>query len=275
MSHVDLHLHLLPGVDDGARTLDDSLAHARRLVAHGVREATVTPHIGHPWFPVDPGALPELLDELKAALVAERIPLILHPGGEVYCRAVSGLSDADLAAVAHGPTIARWVLLEVPFPGIDAAFVDAIGELRDRGFGVLVGHPERAEGFLSDGLARLRPALAAGALLQVNADSLMGLQGPEPQRGAEHLVRSGLAYVLASDGHPGTREQTLADGAEAARRAGASAVQAWRLTEANPRFLLVHGIPPTPPAPPAYRPGTRREVTRVLEERRRGAPSGA
>src|SRR3954451_24129975 len=111
MSHVDLHLHLLPGVDDGARSLDESLTHARRLVAHGVREATVTPHVGPPWFDVDPGELPERLTELEAALTAERIPLILLPGAEVYCLAVSGLSDADLAAVAHGDAVDLWVLL--------------------------------------------------------------------------------------------------------------------------------------------------------------------
>ena len=61
-----------------------------------------------------------------------------------------------------------------------------------------------------------------------------------------HLLRNGLAYLIASDGHPGTRDHTLALGFVLAQRAGASSVQAWRLTQANPRFLLTHGIPQAP-----------------------------
>ncbi|MBI5105579.1 MAG: hypothetical protein HZB46_11485, partial [Solirubrobacterales bacterium] len=67
--------------------------------------------------------------------------------------------------------------------------------------------------------------------------------GEEAGRAAARLVRAGLAYVIASDGHPGSREHTLADGAAAAARSGASRTQILQLTEANPRFLLQHGLP--------------------------------
>jgi protein-tyrosine phosphatase len=271
MSHVDLHLHLLPGVDDGARTLDESLAHARKLTAQGIRDVTATPHVGHPWLGADVAELPGHLAGLRAALAAEGIPLAVHPGGEIFARAVPGLSDAELDAVAHGPAGARWVLIEIPFEGIDEPFTAALGELRARGYGALIAHPERAEGFLGDGLARLRPELAAGALLQVNADSLLGLQGAEARAGAERLVRDGLAHVLGSDGHPGTRDQTVVDGAAAARAAGAGAPETRRLTQGNPRFLLTHGMPAVaaPDAGPAHRRTHAREIERVVEARRR------
>jgi protein-tyrosine phosphatase len=76
--------------------------------------------------------------------------------------------------------------------------------------------------------------------------SLLGRQGPQAHAGAVKLVRDGLAYVLASDGHGGNRAHTLAAGAPAARAAGASALRSRQLTEANPRFLLQHGIPAQP-----------------------------
>lgn len=241
MPQVDLHLHLLPGVDDGARTEDESVAHARRMVAAGVREATVTPHVAEAW-PLDVTSVAARTAALAVRLDAEGIALRLHPGGEVHPDRVDALSEAELAAVAHGPPGARWVLLEVPFAGIGEPFVASLGRLRDRGYGALVAHPERAEG----GLDRLWPELSRGTVLQVNVGSLTGAHGEASRRRGEWLVRNGLAFVLASDGHPGTRDELLADGAAAAARLGVSSVATWRLTETNPRFLLRDGMPRVP-----------------------------
>ncbi len=246
MSHVDLHLHLLPGVDDGPPDQPASLAHAERLALSGVHEATVTPHVGHPWFPLEVATIPERTRELQAAIDAAGIDLRLHPGGEIHPEGATGLSAIELDVIAHGPPGARWVLLEVPFAGIGEPFLAACAHVRERGFGLLIAHPERAEGFLPGGHELLRHELAAGALLQVNVCSLLGRQGPEARAGAVKLVRGGHAYVLASDGHGGNRAHTLAAGPPAARAAGAPAQRSRRLTEDNPRFLLQHGIPGPP-----------------------------
>ena len=243
MSHVDLHLHLLPGVDDGPRDEAASLTHAARLADGGVHEATVTPHVGHPWFPLDVFTIPERVRALQAALDDAGIDVRLHPGGEIYPHRATELSAAELDVIAHGAPGSRWVLLEVPFAGIDEAFLASCAHVRAAGFGLLIAHPERATGFLAGGHELLRDELEAGALLQVNVCSLLGRQGPEAHAGAIKLVREGLAYVLASDGHGGNRAHTLAAGTFAARAAGASREHSRRLTEANPRFLLEHGIP--------------------------------
>lgn len=245
MSHVDLHLHLLPGVDDGARTEDEAVEHARRMVSDGVREATVTPHVAAAW-PLDIASIASRTEALQRRLDAEGVALELHPGGEVHPHDVDGLGDAELDAIAHGPRGARWVLLEVPFAGIDDAFVASLDRLRNRGFGALIAHPERA----ASGLELLRPQLARGAVLQVNVDSLAGAHGPVAHERGHRLLRSGLAFVLGSDGHPGTREQTLGDGARLAEAAGLSSVAIWRLTQTNPRFLLRNGLPRVPMAAP-------------------------
>jgi protein-tyrosine phosphatase len=96
---------------------------------------------------------------------------------------------------------------------------------------------------LGSGRAHLEGLRAEGALLQVNVCSLLGNHGLEIQETATALVRAGAAFCLASDGHPGSREHTLQLGFHLLLRAGASSAQAWRLTQANPRFLLRHGVP--------------------------------
>jgi protein-tyrosine phosphatase len=165
--------------------------------------------------------------------------------------------------IAHGPPGARWVLLEVPFDGVDAAFFAAWRHVRRHGFGVLIAHPERAAGLLDDGLRRLRPVIEDGALLQVNASSLLGRHGSEAQTAGQRLVRDGLAYVLASDGHGGERRDTLA------------AVANERLTAANPRFLLRHGIPGQPVPARAWRSPYEHRVRAAMVAARGRRSGGA
>jgi protein-tyrosine phosphatase len=243
MAYTDLHLHLLPGVDDGARDTEAALAHARMLVADGVAEAAVTPHIGHPVWSLDPLDVPRRTVALQDRLDLERIPLRLHAAGEIHASVAAQLGPDELDAISVGPPEGRWVLLEAPFAGIDDAFLEGCAAIRAHGYGLVLAHPERSLGFLGDGLARLGREIAEGAVLQVNTCSLLGHHGPEAREGAARLVRSGLAYVVASDGHPGTRTHTLAQGHAAAIAAGASPGRAKRLTRTNPRFLLRHGVP--------------------------------
>jgi len=264
MSYVDLHLHLLPGVDDGPATNAASLDFAAHLAAAGVREATVTPHVAHARFPLEVSSIPERTADLQALLASEGIEIALHPGGEIHPSGATDLYHRDLELIAHGPRGGRWVLLEVPFGGISRLFIDACEHIRDEGFGLLIAHPERASGLLSGGLDRLRTQIAEGAVLQVSVCSLLGRHGEEAQTAAEHLVLTGLAYVVASDGHGGARDHTQADGIAPIRAAGASATQAWQLTRANPLFLLRHGIPREPLAPPARYSPIRRTRKRAV-----------
>jgi protein-tyrosine phosphatase len=246
MSYVDLHLHLLPGVDDGAPDEAAALTHARRLAAEGVRDVAVTPHVSGYW-PLEISTIPERVAKLAQLLEEHSIGVRVRPGGELDARYARGCSDAELELIAQGPPGSRWLLVEAPFRGLDAAFAGDCSALLRRGFGAVLAHPERAAGAATpEGVQALRSLLATGAVAQVNVCSLLGNNGLEVQESAVSLLRAGLAYVIASDGHPGTRDHTLALGFVLAQRAGASSVQAWRLTQANPRFLLTHGIPQAP-----------------------------
>jgi protein-tyrosine phosphatase len=239
MAFADLHLHLLPGLDDGPANLLESLEHAHRLIAHGVEEAVVTPHVGHPAFAVSVAEIPRRTHRLARALELAGIPLRLHPGGEIHADGVNRLSRSALETLALGPQRARWVLLEAPFAGIGDGFLASVRRLREMGFAAVIAHPERAP----SGHERLAEAMREGALLQVNVCSLLGTHGPQARERAVRMVLDGSAYLLASDGHGGERAHTLRTGRDLAIAAGATQERAAQLCCANPRFLLRHGVP--------------------------------
>jgi protein-tyrosine phosphatase len=236
---VDLHLHLLPGIDDGAKTMEETLRHARRLHAEGVRDVACTPHIKRAHFPRVPlEDLAPLREETQEEIARAGLDVRLHQGGELAHHDALRLEPEQLDLVAQGPEGARWLLLECPFAGLEDDFEAAAERLWGLDYGLLLAHPERAAG----GHERLPGLLERGALLQVNVSSLLGNHGPEAQDMAVDLVRNGRAYCLASDGHPGTREHTQQVGFDLLIRGGASSVQAHRLTQSNPRFLLQQGL---------------------------------
>jgi protein-tyrosine phosphatase len=239
---VDLHSHLLPGLDDGAPTLETAMRHARRLHAEGVRDVACTPHVKRDHFPhARLEVFAERRGRLQRAIEAEGLDLRLHQGGELAHHDALELAPHELRLIAQGPPHAPWLLLECPFEGLDAAFDAAVARLTGLGYGLLLAHPERVE---YGGLERLEPHIEAGALLQVNVSSLLGRHGSRPKEIGVSLVRRGHAYCLASDAHPGTREFTVAMGAGALLQAGAGEVTAERLTAANPRVLLREGTAP-------------------------------
>src|SRR4051794_28026747 len=131
---TDIHFHALPGVDDGPPTMEDSLELARLAVSDGTRTVVATPHIRRE-FLADPSEVPPRVAELQDRLHSEGIPLSVMPGGELDAEMVGSQSQDQLDQIAVGPNGARWLLLEVPFDGLEG-LVEAAAELRARGFGV-------------------------------------------------------------------------------------------------------------------------------------------
>lgn len=238
---AELHFHLLPGVDDGPATMADSLELAHAAVADGSSIAVATPHVRHGGV-LEPLLLPGLVAELRARLAGEGIPLEVHCGGELDHEFAGRLGQHELQTIAHGPAGARWLLVEAPFEGIGEDFHAATAELRGRGFGVLIAHPERSADALLDGGAGLRRELAAGSLAQVNAMSLVGAHGDEVRDAAAELVLAGDVTAIASDAHGPSRPPalSLARAALAALELPPATIR--QLTWAAPRQLLARGI---------------------------------
>jgi protein-tyrosine phosphatase len=236
---TDLHCHVLPGVDDGPETMDESLAYAAAAVAAGTRTIVATPHVEL----VDVAELPERVEELRAALAAEGVDLDVRCGGELKPFSIPSLCDPDLDLIAHGPPGARWLLYEVPFHGADDEFVAGARELRARGFGLLLAHPERSRDMVDGGgLAVIERLLRDGAAVAANTGPLLGREGGDRRRSAEHLLRRCIPTVVATDAHAPSRPYTLAQAAEAVERVTGRPDLARRLAAEAPARLLAEGV---------------------------------
>jgi protein-tyrosine phosphatase len=242
MGRVELHYHLLPGVDDGPPDLATALELAAESVRDGTRLVTCTPHAAF----VDVAEIPERVRELRAALAEAGIDLEVRGGAELAWDDVPALGAAELETVAQGPPGRRWLLLEAPLPGTGTldGLQGSARELRDRGFGVLIGHPERSPA-LADAPGAVEALLAAGDRVQVNASSLTGFHGPRARGVALALVEAGHASVLASDAHlPFDRAPSLTAAIAVLRRHGTPVARAEALAADMPRALLEDGIEP-------------------------------
>jgi protein-tyrosine phosphatase len=191
---IDLHCHVLPGVDDGALDDADAVAMARVAQRDGITAICATPHIRHD-HDVRIAELPRRLRALQAQLDRRGVRVRLLPGGEIAETIVDRLGDDELRRVSLGGT-GRWILLE-PRPGpLSASLTETIERLAARGFRAVVAHPERH--LAADLFARLAGAVAAGALVQATAAHVE--HGPAAEGMAE-LARRGLIHVVASDAH--------------------------------------------------------------------------
>lgn len=191
---IDLHCHLLPGLDDGAPDLADAVAMGRQAAASGVTRICATPHIRHD-HDVKIYELPDHLGLLNDALADDGCPVRVLPGGEVAETIVEHLTDDELHAVSLGAS-GRWILLE-PAPGpLSDSIGKAVRQLERRGFRSLVAHPERH--LSADLIERLVTLVGDGALVQVTAATL----AEHPASiGMRMLAEAGVVHVLGSDAH--------------------------------------------------------------------------
>jgi protein-tyrosine phosphatase len=194
----------------------------------------------------DVGQLRDLVREIKSTLAAERVPLSVVQGAELGHDMVGRLHQDELEAIAQGPPRRRWLLVESPFTGLTAGFNRATDELRDRGFGVVLAHPERAGGLLDSHRSGLDHELSCGTALQVNAFSLAGHHGDVARRTALRLIELGLVTAIASDAHGGPRRPALTLGRDAAIANGVAPGVARALVDSGPKRLMVRGLEPVP-----------------------------
>jgi protein-tyrosine phosphatase len=190
---IDLHCHILPGVDDGSLDLADSLAMARQAANDGVARVCATPHIRHD-HDVRIEQIAGRVEELNRALADEGLPVEVLQGGEVAETAVEALSEEELGRVSLGD--GHWILLE-PAPGpLSDSLIARVGHLAERGYRTLIAHPERH--LSADMYERIALLIAEGALIQATADFFLRERFAD---GMRMLAEQGLVHVLSSDAH--------------------------------------------------------------------------
>ena len=194
---IDLHCHILPGLDDGAADMDESLAMARAAVEAGTRTVAATPHIREE-FPFDPAELPERTDELRSTLSEAGIDLEITPGGEIAIAELSRLSDDALAGLCLGEGV--YLLVESPYRHALGWLEEGVLDVQARGFRPILAHPERCPAFQQDP-DRLAELVEHGVLVSLTAASLEGRFGRRIREFSLTLLERGLAHNVASDAH--------------------------------------------------------------------------
>ncbi len=190
---IDLHCHILPGVDDGALDIRDSAGMARQAAADGIEAICATPHIRHD-HDVRIHEVAERVEAVNRRLREEEVPVAVLTGGEVAATAAEGLSEEELAQVSLGD--GRWILLE-PAPGpLDERLLACVAHLAERGHRSLIAHPERH--LSEDMFERIAALIEAGALVQATADFFLR---ERMAVGMRTLAEAGLVHVLSSDAH--------------------------------------------------------------------------
>jgi protein-tyrosine phosphatase len=254
---IDLHCHVLPGIDDGPGDAEDSLALA--LAAHeaGVETLVATSHVS--WhYRNDAATIATLTAELNARLSASGAGGGAHvrvlPGAEVAASVVMDLDPEELRRLGLGG--GRWLLLEPPLASSASGLDIVVAELQRRGHGVLLAHPERCPAFHRD-THLLEALIEGGALTSITAGSLTGRFGATVRRFTQALLKAGAVHNVASDFHdlkgrpPGM--------SAALESAGLSALSEWMTCEVPLAILEDRELPPRPafsvPAAPPERRG--------------------
>jgi protein-tyrosine phosphatase len=215
---LDLHCHLLPGVDDGPRTLEESLALARFSVADGITHIVATPHCHRHLRLLRADILPHVT-KMNEELAKAGVPLIVFPGSEIQLTdAADYQRDYEARLLCHLGDNPAYTLLEFPWQddSYPAGAAEHIRWLRDRGTTPIVAHPER-HGYFRDEPGRLKGLVDAGAWIQITVDSLLGNFGSNAQRAGGELLCTYTDAVLATDAHGSHRCSGLSAGYRIAR----------------------------------------------------------
>jgi protein-tyrosine phosphatase len=241
---IDLHSHILPGLDDGPAGLEGSLAMARSAAADGIRSLAATPHVRDD-YPTTADEMERALEAVHTALSAAGIELEVLPGGELALERIGRLGADDLRRFSLGGN-GFWLLVEFPYSGWPLGLPRVAERLAGEDFGIVLAHPERNPEVQAVP-TRLQEFVDRGMLVQLTAASVDGRLGKGARETSSTLLDLGLAHLLASDAHaPSIREIGLS---AAAGSIGDDPLARW-LTQDVPAAIVSRSPLPERPARP-------------------------
>jgi protein-tyrosine phosphatase len=233
-ARIDVHSHLLPGVDDGCKTIQDSIDCARVLVANGYTHAFCTPHLWHKYTGVTRVTVPRWLTALQAQLDAAAVPLKLLPGGELNLYlGVDKTPDEDIVTMGNA---GKYMLVDMWAAEVPDFFEPAIRWLQGKGLKVILAHPERMRA-VQDNPQIVDYFHSLGIALQGNLQCFADKPDARTRQCAETFLHDGKYFLLGSDTH---NPETIGVRMEGLRRVveliGERAAN--ELTFVNPSSLL-------------------------------------
>jgi protein-tyrosine phosphatase len=238
---IDLHSHILPGLDDGVTTFQQSLSLAREAAAGGIVAIAATPHVRDD-FPTTADAMERALAQVRARLEEADVDVRVLPGGEIALDWLDRLPRDELQRFGLGGN-ANYLLVETPYYGLPLTLEDSLFRLRADGITPVLAHPER-NGEVQADLGRIARLVDTGVLVQVTADSLDGRAGKRARSAARRLLSSGLAHLVASDAHAPTVRRGGLDGV--AREVGDADLARWLTTDVPTAIVAGRPLPARP-----------------------------
>lgn len=250
---IDLHCHLLPGIDDGSNSVEMSLEMARLAVADGIEMTACTPHIYPGLFDNNGPDIIRRVGELQTILEDAGVPLRVTHGADIQIvpELVSGLRAGSM------PTInaTRYFLFEPPHHTVPTTFSQLIFDSLAAGYVPIITHPERLTWLDDEHYPWFLTAARQGAWLQLTAGAVTGRFGKRAKYWSERFLADGVVHLLATDAHePRHRPPLLAEGCSAAE-SFVGAEEAERLVEERPRAIIGDLDPSEVPRPPGLCPG--------------------
>ncbi|WP_400243867.1 tyrosine-protein phosphatase [Niallia sp. JL1B1071] len=195
---IDIHCHILPGVDDGAATIEDSLEMARAAVKEGITTIIATPHHKNNQFSNPKSTILTKVNDLNTVLKQENIPLTILPGQEVriYGEVLEDYYKEEILTLNH----TKYLFIEFPSSSVPRYAERLLYEIQTEGIIPIIVHPERNKE-LQEKPDLLYQFVKNGALTQVTASSVAGYFGKNVKKFSEQLIESNLTHFLASDAH--------------------------------------------------------------------------
>ena len=243
---IDLHAHILPGLDDGPKDINESLAMCEMAAADGIRAIVATPHTGNGVYDNRRDRILASLSALREKVEKAGLPISLHGGADVH----ANVDVLDMLADGRAMTVndsGRYVMIEIPDQAIPPNFEDWLFSLQLKGIIPILTHPERNM-VIGNDLNFLASLVSMGVLIQVTAMSITGQFGRAIEKISREMLARGLVHVIATDAHSiDTRPPVLSK----ARDIAASLIAeegALDLVEKNPRSIL-EGRPVDVPLP--------------------------
>jgi protein-tyrosine phosphatase len=233
---VDIHHHLLPGLDDGSDSMETSVAMARLAAQEGISHVVCTPHASGR-YRFDPAVNAAKTQELRARLADQKIPLTLGNGCDFHL-SFENVRDAQVDPSRFSINGLSYLLVEVPDYGLPPGLTETFYELQLAGLTPILTHPERNP-TLQKEPDRMKDWLRGGVLIQVTADSLTGHKGKQAQRVSLELLEKRWVHFLATDAHNTTsRPPRMSDARNlVATKFGASYAHALCVTNPLAAFL--------------------------------------
>ena len=232
---IDLHCHMLPGIDDGARNLDMALEMARLAVADGITVTACTPHIYPGLFENTVEGIREAVDGFRVELERADIPLQITYGADIQItpELVAGLNAGSLPTINQS----RYFLFEPPHHVAPPGMLDLLHNVIATGYVPVITHPERLS-YIEEHYDQFIQAVQMGAWIQLTGGALLGRFGGRVQKLSQRFLADGATHLLASDGHNLKNRTPELSEARAAAAIIVGEEEANRLVQERPRAIL-------------------------------------